>query len=282
MENSTRTIYGSYVQTCLLTRSPVIYMPYTTLNEKLAINASILPSSVDLPSLSYYVVGNGGHQLAVSAGGVPKPEPVQHRGTDASLYNQLPFVIRAVNNDLSPTLRARYVLRRLETHNGIDYVVYYGRRLDKTNLVPSMKYRVVANGETSTTPFVPNSSHLHPTPPTVSNTGVNTVDGDYTTASAVIDLVMTADDMTEFLNVADVLFDDDGYAIISEIGLCTGVDKIVTVNAFGGGTFQYNEAIGVQIISHIPAMIPAKYSNEGTDISLDIGSTEPLWSLGSV
>jgi hypothetical protein len=93
---------------------------------------------------------------------------------------------------------------------------------------------------------------------------------------------MTADDMTEFLNVADVLFDDDGYAIISEIGLCTGVDKIVTVNAFGGGTFQYNEAIGVQIISHIPAMIPAKYSNEGTDISLDIGSTEPLWSLGSV
>lgn len=282
MENATRTIYGSYIQTCLFFGLQPEFKASSTLNEKLGINATTLPSQNDKVSLAYYVIGNGGHQLAVGANGVPKPEPVQHRATDAALYSQLPFVLREVNNDLSPAERVKYALRKEEVHNSVRYIAYYARRIDKTNLIPTMEYKVVNSGQETVTPFTPNSSNLSPIPPTMVNSGVNTVDGDYTTASARVSLVLTADDMTELLNVGNIIYNDSGFAIISEIGLCTGVDKVIAVTAENGGTFNFNDAIGVQIASHIPTMIPANFSNNGTSISLDVGATEPLWSLGSV
>lgn len=279
MENSTRTIYGGFIQTCLWLGVPPTYKPHSTLNEKFAINASILPSTSDIPTLSYYAIGNGGHQMVIGAEGIAVPEPIQHRGTDAALFKHLPFVLRATNDDLSPSQRARYALRRLETHNSIQYIAYYLRRIDKTNLVPVMEYKVVSNGETTTTAFTPNTSNLNPTPPDVSNTGVNTVDGDYTSASARLNLVMTEDEISELLNVANVIHSSTSFAIISEIALCTGVDKVVTVNASGGGTFQFNEAIGVQIATHMPAFVPAKYSNTGATLAVDVGATEPLFTI---
>ena len=127
---------------------------------------------------------------------------------------------------------------------------------------------------------MPNSSNLAPTPPTVNNSGVNTVDGDYTTASARLNLVITPEDITEFLNVGSIIYNDTGFAIISEIGLCTGVDRIFPVSVQSGGSFNFNDAVGVQIINHVPAMIPAAFSNNGTTISLAVGATEPLFSLG--
>lgn len=279
MENATRTIYGSLIQTALLLGTTPEYKLNTTLNEKLGIIATTLPNTTDRPALSYYVIGNGGHQLVVGANGIPKPEPIQHRATDAALYNQLPFVLRELNNDLSSIERTKYCLRRQEIHNTIPYIAYYGRRIDKTNSVPTMEYKVIVNGVETTSPFVPNTSNLNPTPPTINNVGVNTVDGDYTVASARINVALTASDVIELLNVSNIIYNDSGYAIISEIGLCTGVDKIITVNAPGGGTFTFSEAIGVQIISHISAMIPAQYSNDGINITLNCGSVEPLFSF---
>jgi len=279
VDNSTRTIYGSYIQTCLMLNLTPEYKQNTTINEKLSILSSTLPTATDKPALSYYIIGNGGHTFAVGAGGIPKPEPVLHRGTDAALYSQLPFVLRELNNDLTQVQRTKYALRRQETHNGTSYIAYYGRRIDKTNLSVSTEYKTISGGQETTTPFVPTSSNLNPTPPVINNNGTNTVDGDYTTVAARLSLSLTADDVAEFQNVASIIYNDSGYAIISEIGLCTGVDKITTVTTASGGSFNFNDAIGVQIASFVSTLIPASAANNGTSVSLDVGATEPLWTL---
>lgn len=279
MQNATRTVYGAYIQSCLLLGIPPTYPEHSTLNEKLGIQSGVLPTADQFPRLRYYTVGNRGHQLVVGANGIPKPEPVQHRATDAALYGHMPLVLRPVSNDLTAGERAKYALRREETHEGVRYAAYYLRRLDMTNVVPSMEYKVVSGGTEQTSPFVPNSSNLNPTPPQVNNTGVNLTSGDYVSASARLSLSISEAEASELLNVAKVIYDDEGYAIISEIGLCTGVDKVVQVTSSAGGTFNFNEAIGVQIASHVDGLYPMVFASTGVQIALNVGAAEPLLSL---
>jgi hypothetical protein len=279
MESSTRTVYGVRVQTCLELNIPMEYPANSTLNEKFGIQASTIPAATDRPYLGGYVIGNKGHTLVLGAEGVAKPSPVQHSATDAALYGHLPFVLRPVNNDLTSTERAKYVLRKEEVHNGQTYAAYYLRRIDLSAVTSVMETKTVTNGVEQVTPFVPNSSNLNPTPPVVNNQGVNVVDGTYVTAHAKLSLSMTQWEIDELKNVGLVLYNDSGFAIISEIGLCTFVDKTVQVTASGGGTFNFKEAIGCQIASHIPALVPADFSNTGVIQELKVGATEPLFSL---
>ena len=187
-------------------------------------------------------------------------------------------MLRPVNNDLTTTERARYALRRVEQHNGVQYAAYYLKRIDLGQVVPQMLYKVVANGNETTTPFTPTAANLNPTPPNVDGSGQWIVSGDYVIAKAVLELSMTANDANELANVARILYGDDGYAIISEIALCHGVDKIVNVSA-GNSSFNMLEAIGVQIASHIPSFYSMKFSSEGVRISMNVGASEPMWNI---
>lgn len=286
MESATRTVYSSYIQTCLLLGLPPTYPANTTLNQKFGILQDVLPAQTDRPRLGYYGIGNRGHQMVVGgndsgATGIYKPEPVQHRATDAALYGHLPFVLRPLTNDLTSIERARYAMRREEIHNGSTYAAYYLRRLDTTNVTPMMETKVITDGQANTVPFIPNSSCLNPTPPNIASTGVNVTGGEYVSASAKLSLSLTPDDAAELLNVARILYNDEGYAIISEIGLCTGVDKVIQVTGSQGGTFNFNEVIGAQIATHIPAMVSVGYNNQGTEITLAVGATEPLFALSA-
>lgn len=282
MENSTRTVYGSYIQTCLLLGIPPTYPENSTLNEKFGILAGTLPSQLERPKLGYWAIGNRGHQNVIGAEGIAKTEPVQHRATDAAGYGHIPFVLRAVNDDLTTVERAKYALRKEITVDGSVYIAYYLKRIDMTGVVPKMENKVVTGGVEVVTPFVPNSSNLNPTPPVVNNNGVNVVDGEYVTASARLDLSLTESDIQELLNMAKILYGDEGFAIVSEVMLCTGVDKAIQVSTQFGGTFNFNEAIGVQVASHIYAHVPAKFSNQGSDINVAVGATEPLYALQQV
>jgi hypothetical protein len=280
MENITRTVYAAYVQTCLFLNTSPAYPTNSTLNEKLNINAGVIPAGSDRPSLAAYCIGNKGHQGVSGTEGIFKTEPVQHRATDASLYGQLPFVLRPINNDLSQADRAKYCLRLEEIHDNVRYAAYYGRRIDKTNVVPQMLLKNVTNGVETTQPFVPNSSNQNPTPPQIASTGVNTTDGSYVQAVAALTLSITESDAAEFLNVAKVIYGDESYAIISEIALVMGVDKVVQVTSTAGN-FQMNELIGAQIAAFSPAMVPVNFNPTGVDISLNVGATEPLLNLSN-
>lgn len=278
MEAITRTVYGSYLQTCELLGLPFRVFQNTTLNEKFNIQAGVAPGASELPVMNYFSVGNGGHRYITGPSGISVPEPVQHRATDAALYNHLPLVLRATDNDLSAAQRANYALRRQETHNGKSYFAYYLKRFNTDNVEASMEYRVVNNGVTVVSPFVPDNSNLNPTPPDLSNTGVNVVSGDYIASNAKFNLSLLEDDVAELLHVAEVIYDDEAFAIISEIALCTGVDKIVSVPS-STGNINFNEAIAVQVATFCNTHSALKFLNTGLSLNLSCGSTESILNI---
>lgn len=276
MRTITRTIYGSALQTAMLLKLPYTVVPNTTLNEKFGILANQVPEPGKLPSLAYFCIGNGGHRSITGADGVPYTVPIKHRASDAALFNHLPFVLREVNDDLPPEQRQKYALRREEQHGGRRYYAYYLKRLDLSGVVNEMKHTTVIDGVSQTLPFIPTSANLNPTPPEISPTGINPTEGDYLTTTAVVEIRFTANDVAELVRVAEILYGNELMAVISEIGLCSGLDKVITAQGPGNTTFNFNEAIAVQITNHITAYYSMAYTNNGFDFQIEMGATEPL------
>lgn len=272
----TRSVYGAYLQTSLLMKLPFVMIPNTTLNEKFNIQSGIAPQAGELPSLKYFCIGNAGHRHVTGADGIPYTTPVNHRASDAALFNHLPFVLREINNDLGPAQRQNYALRKEESINGKLYYAYYLKRLNLANVENVMQRTTVVNGLSSTLPFTPSSSNLNPTQPELPSTGVMPTTGDYLSTTAVVDVLFDSNDVTELINVARILYDNDLMAVISEIGLCTGVDRVVSANGPGGTTFNFNEAVAVQIASFITSFYSMSFTNNGFDFQIELGATEPL------
>lgn len=279
MELITRTIYGSYLQTCLTLRRPFVLKEHTTLNEKFGIQDGVAPAANIYPALDYWCIGNGGMSITVNGDNLIKKNAIQHRGTDAALFNHLPFVLRETNNDLTSSERIKYRLRREEVHAGRSYYAYYARKIDLTTAVVGMEYITVTEGVESLTPFVPNTGHLNPSPPILSNSGSNIVSGDMTSITTPITLPFSLDDTKEFLDVCRILYGDDSYATISEIALVSGVDKVVSVSGSGGSSFNFTEVIAAQVNSHLIADYNMKFLSNSLNVDLDVGSTEPLFVL---
>lgn len=279
MENICRTAYNNMLQTAMLLGAPYEWLANTTLNELLTIQAKVYPASEVYPRLRYMAIGNGGHTFSVSNDGVGAPDPTQHIATNSGLFKPIPFVMREINNDLSEAERAKYALRREETHNNRRYYAYYLKRMDATGVRPKLEYLRIRNGVSKYDAFIPDSSNLNPVPQPLSPEGVNTTNGDFISTTAKMPLDLNQVDMTELRNVGMVLWGQENRAIISEIALCTGVDKMVNAPTGGNATVPFNEAIGVQINSFVSSFISAKHSPQGSDVMLDVGATEPLFKL---
>lgn len=276
MENIVRTSYGSLLQSALLTGVNLPVNASSTLNTKFGVQASTALANGDRPKMKYITIGNGGHSMTVGSNGVSVPKPIQHRSTDAALYSHLPFVVRALNNDLNSTDRQKYGIRTTITVQSVQYIAYYLKKLDYTGVVPSMDLKQVSGGITTTTPFVPNSGNLNPTPPALDSNGVVITTGDYVAATTKIPFALTADEVAEILNAANIIHGNPAFGIISEIGLVSGVDKTVTVNPSIGSPFNFDEVIAAQIVTFISTFFSLPFNNAGVNMVLDVGATEPL------
>ncbi len=281
MENITRTIYGNNVQAFLFMDKALTYPEYSTLNQKQNIHKDLLPDRTARPSLSYLAWGNRGHKLAVGADGIPYTDLVPHSATDSALYGQLPFVAREETNDLSSVERARYAHRIVkEAPNGLRYAMYYLRRLDKTNVVPTMYYTQVSNNQEDKRVFTPTAANMNPTPPLINNEGTNLISADYVSVDAIMTLSFTESEITEMINVAKIFHNNERLAIMSELALCTGVDRMVSVAGTGGsGSSSFNEAIVVQIAAFASVDYSLVNLRRKLDIELDVGSIEPLFQV---
>lgn len=278
MQSVVRSVNGARLQTAQLMGLPLVIPAHSTLNEKFNIQANVSVPEAQQPHLKYVTIGNGGHKMVTGTGGISRPVPIQHKPRDNALYNHLPFVLRAPGNDLTALERSKYRLRTSMQLAGINYSAYYLKELDLSDTGVETNYYTVADGVTTASAFSPNSGDLNPTPPDLTNTGVVETTGDYIAASARVPFVMTTDEMSEFMNVCNLIYGDPSYAIISEIGLCSGVDKVVS-GTFDGVAASYTEAIGVQIASFISAFFAAQFSNTGVNLMLDVGSVEPMLTL---
>ena len=276
MQNITRTAYGIALQTQLFSGLPTPLIPFTTLNEKLQINQGVAPAAGQTPTATYLCIGNGGHSIATGTNNIPLINQVQHEATDAALYNMLPFVLRPINNDIDSGYQANFALRRTETYNGAQYYAYYLRRIPTAGAVTTMLLQTTSNGVTTSTPFTPSSANLNPTPPVINSSGVNVLTSQYINVAATLPLTFTQQDCTELLNVANVIYGDPSYAIISEMGICSGVDYPTSLSS--GNSF--NEAIAVQITSFIATMHLIQFTATGINASYVVGSNDPLLVLG--
>lgn len=280
MEATVRTVYGAYLQTCQLMGIPFVLTQNTTLNEKFLASQNIALNSLDMPKMQYVAVGNGGHRMKVSGNSsLQVPEPLMHRTTDAALFSHLPFVLRPQANDLTPSERLRYGLRVEETHDTVDYYAYYLRRMDLTGVQTEMQLKHVDSGTTTTQPLVPTLDNLSPEPPLLPPGGSVPTTGDYAVASARVTFVLDAFDITELKNVALVLEGSEDFAVISEMALVSGVEKVVSKTDYLGVAFNFNEVIAAQVAAFVSTFHVLKSATNGITTVFDTGATEPLWLL---
>jgi len=275
--NTSRTIYGAYLQDCLFTRRPWTMKKNTTLNEKLDINKDVPPDNNAYPFLGYWCIGDKGGALTTGNGGRVQLTPLPHRGSDAAPFSIIPFVLRPVANDLDVNTQKLYALRKLIAVNGNNYFAYYLRRIDYSNINPEMLYTNVVNGVASTSAFVPDTSNLNPEPPALNPDGSVSTTGDYLSVSEPVALVLQPSDIAELMNVAQVLYGSSDASLITEIAMCTGMDKVMSSPDGANGSISFNEAVGVQVAGYASAGYMIPYLQEGITVNMNVGTAEPLF-----
>jgi len=282
-ENYVRTIYGANLQTCLLLNKPLVVLPHTTINEALGINNTFTLATNQIPTLKYVVIGNGGFTSSLNTAGLPNIKPIQHTARDSELFNQIPFVLRTVNNDLTSGQQQSYRLRKNVTIANVPYIAYYGKVLDLSGSSVSLNLVTInsVTGISTTVPFVPSINDLNPTPQIISSIGQNVTTGQYLTATAIVPFNLSSSDISELLNVAQILYGDPGYANIGEIGICSGVDTIIT-STFNGVSSNYTEVGAMQIATFVSAFVNCQFNNNGANFAFDIGPVEPTLGLTNI
>ena len=283
MENISRTIFAGLVQTNSFLGLAQQYPEKTTLNEKFDIQANQIPNQTERPLMRYYTIGLGGHQNSAGADGIAISRPRQHKAIDGANFKHLPFALREISADLSTAERQKYGLRKIETIQGKSYIAYYAKRIPMEGVQAKMQTHTYEEGSlVRVDDFIPDDSILNPVPVDISNTGINVIDGQYAVVSAPIVLSLTNAEIDEILNAAKIIYGSDDYAIISEIGLVTGVNRSVTVTNPGIGSFQFNEVIGAMISHHLNVLYPLKFVNNKLDIDIDVGAQEPMFKIDHV
>ena len=275
MDNNVRSIYGAYLQTCALLGFNVDIKPNSTLNQKFDLFPNEIFNSGETPTVKYLTIGNGGHTASMGVDGLPLINPVPHSPRHAALYNHLPFIIREVGEDLTPGERLMYRLRVPRTIDGVNYMCYYAKVLDLSMVQPKIELRNNTDGIITATDFTPSLADLNPVKPVIPVNGNITSTGNYLASTAKIEFVMNEAEITELLNACNIIYGSDNYAFISEIGLCSGVDRSLMGN-FGGPPSAYTEAVGVQIMNFISTAIPAYALSTSITQTIDVGSTSPL------
>lgn len=273
-EYTQRTANLAVLESAMYLRLPFTPLPNTTLNEKFSVNENVTLAENEYPSLGYWGIGRGGHKLQASADSGVNIVPEVHAANHSALYKHLPFVIRTLDNDLGDVERAKYALRVIEEIRGVEYVVYYLKRLDMAPVSIEVSHSVYENGTLkSEVPYAPSIDDLSPEPSNNDSYVSETVD-ERIKAKGSIRIDFTSDDVNEVLNACAIKYQDTTYAIVSEICLCSGVDR-VTASPLGAGTIQMNEVGMAQVNNFVSTFQLLELSN-GFYVDIDTGAGEPL------
>lgn len=273
--NVVRTAVAGYIQSGQYVGLALPALPNSTLNQKLGIHADKDITTADRSEVRYLTIGNKGHGFTIGANGLVKWEAKHHTPRHTGLYNQLPFVLRLADDDLSPAQRSRYRLRRLEEHGGLQYVGYYARVLDVSDVAPSIELRTVVDGLTTSSPYLPTLDDLNPIPPVLVAGQAVTTSGDYIASTTKIPFVMSSDDIREFVDACKIIYGSDGYAVISEMATVAGVDRVVQ-GSIQGQLQDYTDVIRAQVTSFIATAFIADFQTDGFTLNIDVGNVEPM------
>ncbi len=276
MKTTITTLYGGQLMNTLAFKRPFKLVANTTLNEKLEVQAGIAPSAGEMPGIQYICIGNRGHRNRTGPDGQPYTSDVQHQPVDAGLFNLIPFVMVPIDKDLTVAQQKRYGGRKLHNIGGKNYVGYWIRRLDTSKADPEMRLNTVDGKNVSSKPYTPTSDNLNPTPVDLSSTEVNTSSGQYVSSESTVEVVFTAEEVEMIIDACRILYDNEGYAVVSEIGLVSGVDRKILAQGNGTQTFDFVEVIAAQICAILSTYHNLPAANNGFKETLNMGITEPM------
>lgn len=279
---SIRTIVGNENQVRRELGLPMIVRNNTTLNQHLKINANVLPPSTQIPTVGYFCIGMGGvdwQNCDNNTTTLPFPKFYQHTADKTGLFKIMPFVMRELNNDLTPTERAGYGLRRRESFKGVEYYAYYLKRLNLNNVRVETKL-ITRNADKTTTEreFNPQTADLSPLPKTLTVLEENVLKATYARTLAPVRVEITEVDAHELMNVFNILHGAPEKAFISEIGLVSGIDRVVDITT-PGGQVHFKEVLIAQIAHIASVMQMIGSSNGGFTRMFNIGINEPIMNV---
>lgn len=270
MPITTRTAMGSKLQTHQYYGIPFSPLEYTTLNESFQIAQTETPTSDEMPVVRYFVIGDKGHKVTVGAGGRSKVSNYKHRRTDFACFNNIPFLVREVSNDISGGQQQNYCLRKIITGpiDGKQYVAYYGKRFNPSEWSVELQ---ITDSNDNTIPFVSNNANLKPDVPTAVESTDSVI-----SARMTLPIRFNETDVIELRNVARVLYGDEEEAIVSEISLVAGIDRDSSGDGVGGSTIVYNEVIGAITTLHVTCYYQMDQHNDGFSLTVNGGVAEAL------
>lgn len=281
MKNVCPTIWSNFLQTNHHLDLPFVLPEKSTMNERLNIQASAALSLGEKPGMKVLVIGNGGHRAVTGADGFPLIDIIDHEADHAAPYNPIPFVLRNIDDDLTAGERANYALRTEVTLDGINYIAYYGKRINLNDVTVEIKKTIVEDGVSSTAPYVTSNANLYPTAPELSVNGTVTTSGEYLSTSAILSVPFTENDVAELVNVARIMYNDERYAVISEMCFCTAVDRTVSISTLNGQV-NFREVVGCQVATFVGCHYEMLFNSKGFDFRIETGAVEPMLGAAEI
>lgn len=277
---TTRTIWGALMQTCQFAHFKIPGIQYISMNERLEVLKDRKPPAGQWPFFQYWVIGDKGHIQRIDATDQETYiDEAKHDGDNAAPFRPIPFVMRPEGSDLTEAERKKYILRKKENFNNVDYWCYYGMRIPGiTDVVPTVYITSVKDGVSTTKEYETSNANIYPQQKVIAPDQSVTTSPDTLSVSASLVIDFTPNDAQELINVAKIRYNgNEKRAVISEIGLCTGLDTGgIQTETDGGAPIMFNEAISVWISAFISTFQSLAFNNKGFKVELELGATEPV------
>ena len=262
--NSQRTIYALDMQSHMMLGLPYEPLPNTTLNEKFNFLTNQTTGGV-YPSIKYLIIGKGGGAKYTDS----RMKHSTHTTKDGALFQQVPFVMKTIDNDLTPDEKLKYRFRFLEIHNGIEYACYYLKVIPQIDLSRSIYQVNVVDNDGKLSYFDTNRRDILSPTPAVNINYLDTSNSKYLAKSIKVMFEMTIADINNLKEVYTILYNES--INISEIAICSGIDTVTANNTTESKCVQVNYFVDVDI------NLTEDLDKDGRFIrSIEIGGSEPI------
>lgn len=267
---SVKTIWGAIVEASRRPGSTFTLLDYSTLNEHFQIEHGTAFPANTKPEIKYLVIGRGGHANVPGNSGLTDLR--EHRIDNACLMAHLPVRVVPANADLPPDERDKYRLRRLETHKGQQWFVYYAFVIKDISTDIDVKIGTKTDGGISYKDFEAKPEQLNPQPVTIVEGVRNRSTDKQVSVKSPFPIKLLATDIAYIIEAVNLIHAGDlRYAQISEMGVVSGFDKTVTSNA-GGTSISYTEVVAAQIYNFLGVDIKLPYASSGITMNFRIGT----------
>lgn len=277
-DNTIKTVHHAFLEELRTLNKDFVASDNSLLNNYFnAAYPAAVPAPVSgikqYPKLGYLAVGN--YPISQEFTG---SQPPQHRATDGRLFKHLPWIVRAVGDDLIPAEQAMYRLRvepladttlpNTDTVLQAGFIYYFLRVIDLDAVTPVLTEISLANGSiVNESVFSLAAEDLeNPTPVDINNSVLNLVNGRHVMVQAAMNIQLNSTDITELFNACTHLYGDSSSATITEFGLVSGFDQVIS-----GQT----ELTHAQVCSFIGTNIPLVGMPNVVDLTFILSDAMP-------